>query len=171
MGFSAYDIPGTVTHCKPLNPHGHPTHGPYYPCFTEEDTGPVGSNGLPGSQLFHGGATSVFLDDCSAASHLLPSVVPFFLPGEGLSENLSEQSPSRSHQSGFSQRGSISSRESGHCSCSSQTGVPGQGKWDQRPRRCWGWSGEEDQAVAQPGQGPCMGGSNVATITLWWGLT
>lgn len=37
-------------------------------------------------------------------------------------------------------------------------------------RRCWGWRGEEDQAVAQPGQGPCMGGSNVATITLWVGF-
>lgn len=29
MGFSADDVPGTVTHCKPLSPHGNPMRGPY----------------------------------------------------------------------------------------------------------------------------------------------
>lgn len=143
-----------------LNPHSNPLGGPYYyPCFREEDTeAQQGQMVYPGSHSYYMEAPesklrlltpeSVFLGDCSTASHLLPSMVAFFLPGEGLSETPSEQSPPRSHQSGFSQRGGISSQESGHCSCSSQTGVSGQGKWDQRPRRCWGWSGEEDQAVA-----------------------
>lgn len=113
----------------------------------------------PESKLRHPTPESVFLADISTAFHLFPSMFPFFLPGEGLSENRSDQNQPRFHQSGFSQRGSISSWESGHCSCSSQTEVPGQGKWDQKPRKVLGM---EQRALYRQ--------SHVATITLWVGF-